>query len=135
MYFMGNFPISAYQAARNTFAEVIKMEHVNEMRGTESRRKVRVYAGWSHHNSSHLGDSQRNILTYCRGIWAGHAMRTMMYKIGLELARCKPRCQLVWYGRRSLPPQKAHMDQEVHVREKKNCLFVCLFYQDWSMVA
>ena len=39
---MGNFPISVYQTARNASAEVIERKHVNEMRGTESRRKVRV---------------------------------------------------------------------------------------------
>lgn len=39
---MGNFPISTYQAARSTPAEVIERKPVNEMKGTESRRKVRV---------------------------------------------------------------------------------------------
>lgn len=58
------FPISAYQASRNISAEVIERKHVNEMRGTESRRNVRVSAEWFHHNCSHFGDSQRNIPTY-----------------------------------------------------------------------
>lgn len=132
MYFMGNF-ISAYQAARNTFAEVIKTKHVNEMRGTESRRKVMVFAGLSHHNSSHLGESQRNIPTYCRGIWAGYAMSAMMYKVGLELAGCKSMCQLVWYSRRSLPPKKAHVEQEMQVREK-DCFLLCLFFFFFSPI-
>lgn len=39
---MGNFPISAYRVARNTSAEVIERKCVNEMRGTESRKMVRV---------------------------------------------------------------------------------------------
>lgn len=62
MYFMGNFPISDYEASRNIPAE--ERTHVNEMRGTESRRKVRVSAEWFHHNCSHFADSQRHVPTY-----------------------------------------------------------------------
>lgn len=77
---MGNFPISAYQASRNVSTEAIERKRVNEMRGTESRRKVRVSAEWFHHNCSIILQTARGISPLILGNMGRPCQRTIMYK-------------------------------------------------------
>lgn len=55
--------------------------------------------------------------------------RMCKYKARLELARYKSRHLLFWHGRGSLFTQKAHVDQDMQVREKDSFVFSS---QDYS---